>query len=137
MWSRGYTPRSHRQSGYSQPDLRVGDSERTDVADRLSRHYADGRLDQAEFNERLDRSMRAKTRSDLGGLFDDLPTVQGSEVATRRRHAPPHYRRLLFLVLLVVVVGAVGQSLIHANLPWIVLSLLVLFWFRGSWHRRH
>ena len=46
-----------------------------DVAERLSHHFADGRLDQAEFSARLDRATGAKTRRDLDGLFDDLPRL--------------------------------------------------------------
>jgi hypothetical protein len=53
--------------------MRVSDAERSQVAERLSRHYADGRLDDAEFEARLDRAMRATTRADLLGLFADLP----------------------------------------------------------------
>jgi hypothetical protein len=56
--------------------MRVSDADRADVADRLSRHYSDGRLDQAEFDERLDLAMRAKTRADLIGLLADLPEEQ-------------------------------------------------------------
>jgi hypothetical protein len=57
------------------PDLnmRVSDAERAEVADRLGRHFADGRLDQAEFDERISRAMAAKTVGDLRGMFDDLP----------------------------------------------------------------
>ena len=62
--------------------LRVSDAERNDVADKLSRHFADGRLDQAEFKERLDAAMSAKTQGDLAGLFDDLPPL----AAIRLRH---------------------------------------------------
>ena len=50
--------------------LRVSDAERNAVADKLSRHYADGRLDESEFKERLDAAMSAKTQGDLAGLFD-------------------------------------------------------------------
>jgi DUF1707 SHOCT-like domain len=61
------------------PDLnmRVSDAERAEVADRLARHFADGRLDQAEFDERVSRAMAAKTVGDLRGLFDDLPDLPG------------------------------------------------------------
>lgn len=55
--------------------LRVSDAERQQVADVLKQHATDGRLDQAEFEERLDRTLRAKTRADLSGLFDDLPRL--------------------------------------------------------------
>jgi hypothetical protein len=53
--------------------MRVSDAERAAVADRLATHYSDGRLDKAEFDERVARAMSAKTRADLNGLFDDLP----------------------------------------------------------------
>jgi hypothetical protein len=58
------------------PRLRVGDAERAEVTDRLARHYSDGRLDQAEFDRRLDKAMRATTVADLTGLLDDLPDGQ-------------------------------------------------------------
>lgn len=54
-------------------NLRVSDAERTEVADRLATHFADGRLDQTEYDERLSRAMSAKTRADFAGLFEDLP----------------------------------------------------------------
>jgi hypothetical protein len=53
--------------------MRVSDADRALITDRLSRHFSDGRLDQAEFEARLDRAMRAKTRADLIGLLSDLP----------------------------------------------------------------
>lgn len=61
------------------PDLnmRVSDAERAEVADRLASHFAEGRLDQAEFDERVSRAMAAKTVGDLRGLFDDLPDLPG------------------------------------------------------------
>src|SRR5215471_7153623 len=63
---------------FTDPQMRISDADRADVADRLSKHYSDGRLDQAEFNERLDRAMKAKTQADLAGLFTDLPAIGGA-----------------------------------------------------------
>ena len=57
-------------------DVRASDAERSEVADRLGRHFSDGRLDQAEFQARLEQAMEAKKRSDLQGLFDDLPRLE-------------------------------------------------------------
>jgi hypothetical protein len=65
------------------PDLRVSDAERTEVAERLGHHYSDGRLNQDEFNERVERAMGAKTQSDLTGLFDDLPSLDAAAPITR------------------------------------------------------
>jgi GntR family transcriptional regulator len=57
---------------YSDQHLRVSDAEREAVAGRLAEHFAAGRLDQAEFDDRVGRAMSAKTRGDLRGLFADL-----------------------------------------------------------------
>ena len=59
-------------------DLRVSDADRQAVADQLSKHFADGRLDQAEFDERLSQAMGAKTYRDLDGLLTDLPSTEAS-----------------------------------------------------------
>src|SRR5579863_3940171 len=78
---------------YSDQHLRVSDAERQAVTDRLSEHFAAGRLDQAEFDERTSQAMNAKTRGDLSGLFADLPETGASAV-------PEHYRRRRHPVLL-------------------------------------
>ena len=62
-----------RRIRYSDQHIRVSDADRNAVAELLGQHYADGRLDQAEFDDRVGRTMAAKTRGDLTGLFDDLP----------------------------------------------------------------
>ena len=62
-----------RRIRYSDQHIRVSDADRNAVAELLGQHYADGRLDQAEFDDRVGRTMAAKTRGDLAGLFDDLP----------------------------------------------------------------
>jgi GntR family transcriptional regulator len=57
---------------YSDQHLRVSDAEREAAADWLAEHFAAGRLDQAEFDDRVGRAMIAKTRADLSGLVADL-----------------------------------------------------------------
>src|ERR1700753_1525902 len=49
----------------SDQHIRVSDADRNAVAEVLTKHYADGRLDQAEFDERISRTMAGKTRRDL------------------------------------------------------------------------
>ena len=53
--------------------LRVGNAERERVAQRLQEAFAEGRLDAAELQERLDLAYRAKTAGDLRPLTMDLP----------------------------------------------------------------
>lgn len=133
------------------PSMRVSDAERGEVADRLSKHYGDGRLDQAEFNERLDQAMRAKTRQDLNGLFTDLPDGEpaGNAVPGQPGQAPhghpqyghPQYgrahHRVLFLVLVIALTAAGGQALVRSYIPWFLIGLLVALWLRyGPWPDR-
>ncbi|MDX6739720.1 DUF1707 domain-containing protein [Actinocorallia sp. A-T 12471] len=72
--------------------LRVGDAERSAVADALQEHYAQGRLDPEELDDRLTRALAAKTGADLTDLLDDLP---GPHPWPPQPIAPPyapHYR---------------------------------------------
>jgi hypothetical protein len=55
------------------PDLRIGDAEREAAADHLREHFAQGRLTQEEFTERLDAVFAAKTQNQLGAISSDLP----------------------------------------------------------------
>jgi Domain of unknown function (DUF1707) len=57
-------------------ELRVSDAERDLVATELGEHFQAGRLDQAEFDERVGAALRARTRRDLSGLLADLPRRQ-------------------------------------------------------------
>jgi hypothetical protein len=57
--------------------IRVGDAEREATANSLREHYAAGRLDMEEFQERLDAALTAKTNLDLAKLTEDLPNTNG------------------------------------------------------------
>ena len=111
---------------YTNPDLRVSDAERSDVADRLARHYGDGRLTQDEFNERVDQAMNAKTQSDLSGLFTDLPPIdEAPDVPAQRTRLRANPRTALFLVLVVVLAVSVGHAFWWFFMPsWLAICLL-------------
>jgi len=119
------------------PNLRVSDAERNDVAETLSRHYADGRLDPGEFKERLDAAMGAKTRGDLAGLTTDLPPLapSGPPVPARRRHTSLLLVALVVLIALTAVPWWVHGWLWFPRVPWLVVGLVVfVLWRRRRWH---
>jgi hypothetical protein len=53
---------------------RIGDVERDQAAEYLREHMTAGRLNAAEFDERLTAALSAKVQSDLDRLFVDLPS---------------------------------------------------------------
>jgi hypothetical protein len=128
-------------AGHSDQNMRVSDAERQAVADRLAEHYGDGRLDHAEFDERVGRAMSAKTRADLRGLFDDLPehgvpadaASPGSPAPARRkrRHSG---RGLLAVALVVLIVMAAGHTVFWLTVPWLWLAFLVVIVLAATGH---
>ena len=137
-WNRGFSPLF--RGPYSDQHLRVSDAERQAVTDRLAEHFADGRLDQAEFDERVGRAMNAKTRADLAGLFDDLPETGAPAMPERPQPQPqlqPQLRRrrghpALVLVLLFVLALTVGHAVFWAAVPLLWLGLLVAAGFLAT-----
>lgn len=77
-------------------DLRVSDREREEMVTRLQVAFAEGRLDDEEFDTRVRSALAAKTRSRLDAVADDLPTepahtsalVPASPLTTGKTHAP-------------------------------------------------
>ena len=57
-------------------EMRVSDAEREAAATELREHFASGRLDQEELDDRLTAAFAAKTRGDLKTLFADLPSSE-------------------------------------------------------------
>lgn len=58
--------------------IRIGTVEREQAVKVLGEHFAQGRLEPAEFEERMTAAYAARTASDLDRLFDDLPSGPGS-----------------------------------------------------------
>ncbi|WP_040811024.1 DUF1707 SHOCT-like domain-containing protein [Nocardia concava] len=54
---------------------RASDTERAHIADLLGRHLAEGRLDLAEYNDRLTQVYATTTREDLQLVLQDLPKL--------------------------------------------------------------
>ena len=140
---------TYRFSAPRTDQLRVSDAERQAVTDRLAQHYGDGRLDQAEFDDRVGRAMTAKTRADLDGLFHDLPGLDGTAGSglagapgapdRRARRQPRHRHGLLKVALFVVIVLIAAQaihSLLWLTVPWLWLGIVVLIGLAATGHLR-
>jgi Domain of unknown function (DUF1707) len=150
-WARG-------SAAPANPQMRISDADRAEVADRLSKHYSDGRLDQAEFNERLDRAMNAKTQADLNGLFADLPPTDEPDKAVKAARPPDRrpanrrpVQRVVGLILIAVVAIFVARALmwpffglfgfaghvLFVPVPWILIAIVAFVcWRIATRHRR-
>jgi Domain of unknown function (DUF1707) len=71
------------------PAIRVSDRERDAAAQRLQAAFAEGRLDDDEFDQRMRSALTARTSADLDMLTEDLPAPAppGGTPATAAR--PP------------------------------------------------
>jgi len=65
----------------SEYEMRVSDTEREAAAAELREHFASGRLNSDELDQRLTAVFAAKTRGDLNALFTDLPSAGGGWAA--------------------------------------------------------
>ncbi len=115
-------------------DLRVSDAERQATADQLKTHFAAGRLDIDEYEERLQRALAARTRHDLDDLVRDLPSV--SPVATAQASSSRPFLVAILFAIGVLAVFTVTFGVLHwFFFPWwlIPIAFFVLFrrWRRG------
>jgi len=70
-------PSSARETGGVSPQLRVSDQDRDAAVQRLQVAFAEGRLDDSEFDQRTRAALSARTAADLSGLYADLPDAAG------------------------------------------------------------
>lgn len=125
-------PYRHRDSD----QLLASDVDRNEVTELLCRHYAEGRLVETEFNERVAQAVGTRTRADLSSLLVDLPPL----AAPTPPSPNPRRRFPVFGALIVAgalwVAAAVALSLAGAGAHLIGAWPLLLFvpFFLG---RRH
>jgi hypothetical protein len=115
--------------------LRVGDAERQQAVSALGEHFAAGRLDQDEYDTRVQAAYASRTRVDLQGLFGDLPEPapfrplpaagwrEGRVARDRRRPRPVLAGVPVFPVLIVLAVVA------SALLRFPVFPIVLFLWF--------
>src|SRR3954463_14349268 len=114
------------------PDFRIGDAKADDAMARLRDHYAAGRIDKEEFDERSDAVWSARTEGDLAVIFADLAPPRRSAAGTRRSRggwvAPGGWRGPLPL-LPVLFVLIVLTALTHV--PFVLLAFVGCFFVVG------
>jgi hypothetical protein len=116
------------------PGLRAADADRERTAERLRQSHADGRLDMAEFQHRLERCYQATTLGELAELVTDLP--RQDERAERRSLLwlwPLRWRLAPFASILIALI-VVSAATAH-HLFWLWIPLVFIVW-RTSWWRR-
>jgi Domain of unknown function (DUF1707) len=138
------------------PDMRVSDAERDAVVTDLGQHFQDGRLDQAEFGQRMTAAMAASTRGHLDALVADLPPAAPGGQRVRPGQpgqpgppgGPPRVLAFLPLALAALFITAAVSGGWHHGWAggwpyapfgffWLIVPVLaVRMWMRGSRRRQ-
>lgn len=103
-------------------DLRIGDAERQATISELTQHYADGRLDASELEQRVEQANEAKVAVDLRQALRDLPRLETPERRRRRRA-----EGVQGLVRAVVILAAFVAWFALAGVGF--LGVMLFFWF--------
>jgi Domain of unknown function (DUF1707) len=114
------------------PNLRAADTDREAAAERLRRAHAEGRLDTAELQQRLERCYEGKTLGDLDELTGDLPH-EGAEQRTPRPRSGACHRRLAPLLPVLIALIAICAATGH-HVFWLLIPIAFLV-YRMCWWR--
>jgi hypothetical protein len=131
----------HRSDRYRDPrpdlrsDLRLSDADREDALARLGEHYAAGRLDKDEFDERSDAVWTAKTGADLAPVFADLRSDDRSWARSGTRVGPWGRRGWFPLPLLPVLLVLIALTAI-THVPFVLLAFVGCLFVFGRRRRR-
>jgi hypothetical protein len=105
--------------------LRAADADRDAVATLLRRSHAEGRLDTAELEERIERCYAAKTVAELDALVADLPHERRATPALRPRRSWPVPWFVPVALVLLAIATITGN-----HVPWIAFPLAFLVFGR-------
>ena len=117
------------------PNLRAADADRERTAERLRKSHAEGRLDLAEFQQRLERCYESKTVGELDELVTDLPRQDEHDERRPLGWLMPLPLRLApvvpILIALIVISAAIGHTFF-----WLWIPLVFVLWRMSWWRRR-
>lgn len=127
------------------PHIRMSDDEREAAIAALSEHYASGRLDKDEYDDRVEQAWAAKFHSDLDPLFGDLPRHDQPKAAawhqqepltrhsSHRRHdvhdraaGAPRPRGITTAFPVLAAAAVIGAA-IALSMPWLLFGLFWVF----------
>lgn len=116
---------------FGPPTVRVGTAEREQAASALGEHFAAGRLELDEYDDRVRRAYSAKTVGDLSVLFTDLPRPAPAPAPPAESRRP---RSLLPVALVAALVIAVVVALTTHIVPFFIFPAILFVLIRG--HQR-
>lgn len=123
--------------------IRIGDAEREQAVQSLGEHLRAGRLNVAEYDERLEQAFAARTEAELTPLFTDLPggsprsgptPAPGRSERWARRTMPVPIR---LVVMLALIAAAIIVTVFIAFPPLFLIPLVWLFVIRRVGSHRH
>lgn len=119
--------------------MRAGDGDRERVADQLRAAHAEGRIDLAEFDERVQQAWAARTYGELEKLTADLPVAAARPprptTPSQEERRPAHHWSghraavgawLSASLINLVIWAIVSLSTMHLVYPWWI-------WVAGPW----
>ncbi len=111
--------------------VRASDADREQIADRLRKAAAEGRLLAEELEQRIEATLKARTYGELDALVDDLPddrlAAARPRAVTRTSGAVGVLAVALVAAALVAVVALIVTGTIVAGGAWILFGV----WFFG------
>ncbi|WP_433661907.1 DUF1707 SHOCT-like domain-containing protein [Nocardia sp. CA-128927] len=119
------------------PEVRVGTAEREDAMQRLSDHFAAGRLSVAEFDERSAVIAAAVTRGDITPVFADLPDPLVKAAAVPAKSASGFLSEWPERVMAVVPILAVILFFVTGSWLWFLAIPLMGALLFGGRHGDH
>jgi hypothetical protein len=119
-----------------EPRMRAGDADRQRVVEQLGKHFADGRLDVDEFDERVGSAHAVVYLDQIPPLLADLPAEPAPAPVRRPRRAPdvPARAAIALVVGLLLVWSVIG--VVHGVPPFFAVLLLAVFLRHRRWSRR-
>jgi hypothetical protein len=130
-------PDSSEHRPIQKTPVRIGDAERDRAIAALGDHFAVGRLNAEEFEQRVDQAIKARFNEDLEPLFVDLPRTPEprTEESNRRPDAQFVWSPVVWFAPLIVICALVAAVILSA--PWLVWMFLWVFLITGFFrHRR-